>query len=46
MGNTVTYLDLNNPITMENGQATTANLGALYIIAALEKKGYEVDYRD
>lgn len=46
MDNTITYLDLNNPITMENEQPTTANLGALYIVAALENEGYEVDYRD
>ncbi|WP_035294816.1 radical SAM protein [Clostridium sp. KNHs214] len=46
MGNKITYLDLNNPITRESEQETTANLGALYIISALENEGYEVDYRD
>jgi len=45
MGKRVTYLDLNNPI-LEQEQMTTANLGALYIISALENRGYEVDYRD
>lgn len=42
----VTHLDFNNPIIREDEQVTTANLGALYIISALENKGYEVDYRD
>lgn len=41
----LTYLDLNNPM-LEDEQVTTANLGALYIISALEKEGYEIDYRD
>lgn len=46
MRNEITFIDMNNPIPREAEQTTTPNLGALYIISALEDEGYEIDYRD
>ncbi|MEN2774630.1 radical SAM protein [Acetivibrio clariflavus] len=42
----ITFLDLNNPVNMGSNESIIPNLGALYIVAALENEGYEVDYRD
>lgn len=42
----VTFLDFSNPLPKRSGGGATLHIGALYIVAALEKKGIEVDYRD
>lgn len=42
----VTFLDFSNPLSKRNGGGATLHIGALYIVAALEKKGIKVDYRD
>lgn len=44
--NKVTFLDFSNPLPKRSGGGATLHIGALYIVAALEKKGFEVDYRD
>ena len=42
----VTFLDFSNPLPHRNGGGTTLHIGALYIVSALERNQYVVDYRD